>query len=248
MDKSIQITLIIVSAFVLITLIGVFTFYPLIQTTNTNTIRGNGYATVDVLPDLVTINFQVETKGDTLQEARDKNTEIVDKLITNLLKQGFERKEIQTTYYDIRENYVWTEEERKQEGYIAQHSIKVELSTEDTNKIGNVVDAGIDANASLSYINFELSTELQNQYKAEAIKLAAQDAKIKAEALAEGLDKELGKLVSVSDSNFNYSPWIAYDTRATAESGAISSAKIQSEIQPSEQEISASVTAIFKIK
>lgn len=248
MHKSVQITLIIVSAVLILGIISVSTFYSLAS--GDNTITSNGQASIDVMPDLVTIHFNIQTIEDTLQKARDKNSEISDDLITNLLKKGFERKDIQTEYYSINENYVWNEDGRKQEGYIASHSIKVEFSAEDSEKIGEVIDAGINANASLSYINFELSMDKQNKYKAEAIKSASQDARIKAEALAQGLNLKIGDLVSVSNNDFYYSPWRAYDNAlsSTALEKVGGGSFVESQISPSEREISASVTAQFEIK
>ncbi|MFW6282649.1 MAG: SIMPL domain-containing protein [Minisyncoccales bacterium] len=248
MEKSVQITLIIVSAVIFLALVGLFTIYPTLP--ETNTMKGNGEASIDVMPDLVTINFNIKTKANTSKEAAEKNSEISDELITNLLKEGFERSDIQTQNYDIRQEYEWTESrERIPKGFVATHTIKVKMPTAQSDKIGSVIDAGVDANATISHINFELTSESENQYKAEAIKLATEDAKTKAEAIAEGLDKNLGKLVSVQQTDFNYQPWRAYSMDAEADVATEETKEqIQTSIQPSEQEISARVTATFKLK
>ena len=245
MDKAISITLIIVLGTVVLAGIGYMSFSLLFP--STNTITGNGQATIEAIPDLVKVYFNVETQGDTSKEAKDENAEIVDDLITNIIKKGFERKDIQTLNFNIYPEYSWEDGEREMIGYKATHSIIVELSTDNTDKIGDVIDGGVDAGANINYINFELSQEKENEYKAEAIKLAAEDARIKAEALADGLGKKLGKLVSVSDSSFGYSPWRIYE--ASTGIGDVEMAKQAStDIQPGEQEISARVTARFKIK
>lgn len=227
---------------VLIVLVG---FTSLISPSNT--ITGNGQATIDVVPDLVSVYFTVQTNGDTSEEANSENVEIVDDLITNILKEGFERKDIQTQNFNVYPDYKYVNNQRKENGYIATHSLRVEMPTEQSEKIGSVIDAGIEAGAGISNINFELSQAKQNEYKAEAIKLAAEDSKIKAEALANGLGKELGKLVSVSDSNFGYTPWRVYSNSGIAED-AVMAKQASTSIQPSEQEISARVTAVYKIR
>ncbi len=245
MDRAIAIVLIIVLGLVVLAGIGYMSFSLLFSPTNT--ITGNGEATIEVIPDLVKVYFNVETQGDTSKEAKDGNAEIVDDLITNIIKKGFERKDIQTLNFNIYPEYSWKDGERELIGYKARHSIIVELSTDNAYKIGDVIDAGVDAGASINNINFELSQEKENEYKAEAIKFAAEDARIKAKALADGLDKELGKLVSVSDSSFGYYPWRIYESKAGV--GDVEMAKqATTNIQPGEQEISARVTAIFKIK
>ena len=249
MKQAVQITLIIVSAVIFLALMGLFTLYPTLP--ETNTVKGNGQASIDVNPDLVGVYFNIQTKANSSQEAAQKNSERTDQLITNLIKEGFEKSEIQTQNYNIRQEYEWTESEgRVPKGFVASHQIVVKMPSSQTDKIGSVIDAGVDANATINYINFELTTESQNAYKAEAIKLAAQDAKTKAEAIAKGLDKDLGKLVSVQQNEFYYQPWRAYSIAegAAASDDAQIKENIQTSIQPSEKEISASVTAIFKLK
>src|SRR3989344_676609 len=104
----------------------------------------------------------------------------------------------------------------------------------------------MDGGAGIGYINYELTDENQNKYKIDAIKLATEDARKKAEALALGSGSKLGSLVSVSTSDFGYVPWLAY----SMESGSITkedAARVESQITPSTQEISSQVTAVFRI-
>jgi len=242
MDKSVQITLIIVLGIVVLGLVSM----NLGTTSTENTIQVQGLSTVKALPDLVGIYFNVDTSGTTSSEAASKNSEIVSNLTSSLEALGFTREQIQTQSYNVYPDYNYQNGQNILKGYKATHSIKVEMPANDSPMIGKVVDAGINSGAGIGYINFELSQGNQNAYKAEAIKLAAQDATTKAQAIADGFDKKLGKLVSTSVDNFGYVPWLAADF-----STASGSAEIKQEatsIQPSEQEISASVTATFKLE
>ncbi|MGD9276817.1 MAG: SIMPL domain-containing protein [Candidatus Pacearchaeota archaeon] len=243
-DNSVKITLIIVLG---VLVLG-YMIYSSLPTTSANTVTGNGQATIKVMPDLVRVYFNVQTRGETSKEATNNNSEIVDDLITKLVKQGFERKQIETTNFNVYPDYIWDDEGRKENGYVATHSIRVELSTDDIDKIGNVVDAGVNAGAGVSYISFELSQDLENQYKAEALELAAKDAKTKAQAVANGLGKNLGKLVSTQGNDFNYYPWRIYESGGVASLDAASVKQEATNIQPGEQEVSASVQAVFELK
>lgn len=249
MEKVIKVSLIIATTLIVLALIGVYTAFQLSPGAQSNVITANGMSEITVVPDKVSLYFNVETKGIDSKTANNKNSEIVDNLITALVKEGFNRADIQTTGFDVFEDFEWTQSGRKSLGYKAVHTIVVKMSTSNTDKIGSVIDAGIDANATLSYINFELSQELENTYKAQAIKLAAEDARIKAQSMADGLDKSLGKLVSVSDSSFNYYPWRMYDyaVGATSAENALSAKAATTSIQPSEQTISAQVSVVYKI-
>jgi len=214
-----------------------------------NTVSVEGSATIDAMPNLVTIYFNVETSGDTTAEASEANSEIVEELENSLISLGIEKEKIITQNYNIYQDYDWINNKRVEKGYKATHSIKVEISTNETEKIGNIIDAGTQAGAGINYINFELTSELQNQYKAQAMQLAAEDARMKAEAIATGLDKKVGRLVSVSTSNFGYSPWNVYSARGMTLEDEAQEAKVATtSIQPGEQEIYGQVTAVFKLR
>ena len=113
--------------------------------------------------------------------------------------------------------------------------------------IGDTIDAGVNAGAGISYINFELSQDLQNRYKAEALKKATYDARVKAEGIASGLRKSLGKVVSVSSSEFKYYPWEVY-RNADMAVGAEQAKQATTSIAPGEQEISGQVSVVFALK
>jgi uncharacterized protein YggE len=245
-NNSVKIAGMIVGGIIILALIG------LIISTQISPVSGNlvnvqGSAEIKAVPDLVSVYFSVQTNGTTAAEAKDKNSEIVDELITNLIKQGFERKDIVTENFNIYPDYYWDGNKQVSRGYLATHSIKVQISTDNAEKIGDVIDAGADAGAMIGYINFELSLAKQNEYKAEALKQATQDARVKAEAIASGLGKKVGKLVSVSDSSFDYYPWPVYTNSRMDYSGAAEAKIATTSIQPGQQTINARVSVSYRI-
>jgi len=243
MEKSVKLTGIIIIGVIIVSLIVVFGSRN--SSSTQNTVSVSGQSSLEVMPDLVGIYFNIDTKGVTSKEAADANSEISNGLTNSLIALGFEKEQIQTQSYSVYPEYDWKSGTGRIIDYMASHAIKLELSTDNSEQIADVLDAGINAGAGISYINFELSQENQNTYKAQAIKIASKDATTKAEAVAEGLNKKLGSLVSVSVDNYNYYPWLVRDF-----SGA-STAEIEQaapSIQPSNQEITASITAVFKIR
>jgi uncharacterized protein YggE len=243
MDNSVKITGMIILAILVVSVLGIYFFN---QVSGGETIRSDGVSSVSVVPDMISVYFNVETNGTSAKEAKDMNSEITNKVVDSLLSEGFEREDIETLYFNVYENFDWTAKGRVSKGYKATHSIRVKFSTKESDKIGSVIDAGIDAGAMLSYINFELSQSLENQYKAEVLKLATEDARIKAEAMVEGLGMKLGRVVSVSNSDFGYTPWIAYDMRGTESSVAVKGSEVATDIQPGEQEITGRVSVVYK--
>lgn len=243
LNKSVQITLIIAVAVVVLAVIGIIYFN---SNSTANTIQVNGQATTKVSPDLISVYFNVDTKGATSKLAEDANSAIVSKLKDNIIALGFKETDLTTENYAIYPEYDYSNGQRLT-GYRATHSLKIEISSEQKEKVSSVIDAGTNAGAGISYINFELSPSLQQTAKTGAIKNASDDAKIKAEAIASGFNKKLGRLVSVSLNEFNYSPWPIYASRDSGTTGAAEAKTAVSSITPSNQEVSAYVTAVYKL-
>ncbi|MFA6089695.1 MAG: SIMPL domain-containing protein [Candidatus Woesearchaeota archaeon] len=240
MEKSVKITLIIAVTILAVVLIGFNNLFP-----TSNTLTSNGDATISVVPDVIAVYLNVETTDKSAEIAKNTNAEIIEKIKTALNQQGFEDKEIETMSYNLYPQYSWSSGKQNLIGYQATHQLRVKMPAEDSDNIGSVIDAGVNSGATISYVSFELSPEKENEYKAEAMKLASQDAKTKAEAVASGLGKKVGRLVSVSTDSFNYYPYRVYEESAGS---SMEDAKVATtNIQPSSQDVSASVTAVFKI-
>lgn len=244
MKQGIQITLIIAATLLIITFSGVYAFF---QMAPTNTVSSNGYAEISVDPDIIGIHFNVETNGSTAKEAKDENSEIVEEVITALIKKGLERDDIETQNFNVYQDYIWNKDGREDNGFRATHTIRIEVSADKSDKIGEFIDAGVDKGALVSYVSFELSPELQNEYKSDALSEAAKDAKQKAEAIAKGLGKRIGRIVSTSSSDFNYSPWMAYESKDIAMDAGSEVQRAVTDIQPGEKQITARVSVTYKI-
>ena len=245
-NNAIVVTLIISTVIIVLALLALFVFKPV---SSSNTVNVQGMATVKAMPDLITVSFNIETKNKTSAGATEANTKIYDELVLALVSLGFDKKEIVTEGFNVYPDYDWINGRQVDNGYRAYHSVKIELSINESDQISEVIDAGVNAGAGVSYINFELTQEAQNKYKAEAMTLAAEDARIKAEAVASGFNKNVGKLVSTSVNDFGYYPWNLY---ATSGSGIREDASMAKEVvanmQPGEKEITASVGAVFKLR
>ncbi len=243
-SDSVKVTTIIVVAVVIVALAAIiFIAKPNAQGT---TITVDGIAQIKANPDIISVYLNIETNASTAKEAKDKNAEIVDAVITEIIKKGIERKDITTDSFNIYPDYSWDNGQQALLGYKATHTLKVQLLASNLDKTGDVIDAGVDTGAMVSYINFELSQSKQNEYKAQALQQATSDARIKAESIATGLGKKLGKLVSVTDSGFDYYPWPIYRNDAMVMGSAEAKSAVTS-IQPGQQTIDARVNVVYKI-
>jgi len=244
-NNAIVVTSIIAGVVLLIAIL----YLTVISPSTGNSVTVEGISTIKAMPDVISVYITIESKGATSSEATVANTQIYEDLVEEMIIAGFEENDLTTESFSVYENVYWENGKEKTDGYVAYHYLKVELISEKMSEVSSVVNAGVNSGAEISYINFELSQASQNVYKAEALKLASEDARIKAGAIASGFDMEVGKILSIQTSDFGYYPWNVY----TAKGGSIREDSVAAQetavtINPSEEEITASVTATFKLK
>ena len=121
----------------------------------------------------------------------------------------------------------------------------MKIKTNELERVGEFIQAGVDAGATgVDSVSFELSDRQAKDAKNEALRQAVQDAKSKAEALALGIDKNLGKVVSVSINEYNVFPVYRSGMDIIA---AKAEAPVPPPIAPGEVDVSASVQVVFEI-
>jgi len=246
MSDSVRITSMILGVILVIAAIG-FIFYLRMNPGLTASVQGS--STVKVMPDVVGTYFVIETKADTAAQANSLNSEVKQKMVDaleDIVGLGFEKKDLTTISSSVNEDCQWTKDGEKCNGYVAYHYLKLELDEDKIDFAGAVIDAGVNAGANLQYINFELSSEKQNEYQTKALEAATKDAKSKAEGIAAGLGKRVGRVVSLTTgSNGGYYPWRAYDAIATSSVSEMKEAAAN--IQPGEQEVYGSVSVVYAL-
>lgn len=234
MDNRILTAILVVGALI----IGGYLYY------NTGAVvSAQGSSSIKVQPDEVSIYLSIETKNLTAQGAKDMNSKITDDVVTELVKLGLERKEIQFSNYNAYPDYDWSNGQQKLKGYVVNQQLVIKIK--DFDLVYSIVDKSVNAGALVSYINFELSDEKQSEYKSQALTEAGKDAKEKAEATAAGLGKNLGRLVSVQSQEFNYNPWILYEKAGAMDSSG--AREVAMNIQPQDEEVTASITVQYKL-
>lgn len=226
----------------LVLVVGILVGYYFLKEKETRTINVSGNSQISVMPDEVVIYLLIETRNISAQNAKDQNALISEKVLEDLAKIGISKESIETENYNIYLEYDWIGGVQKLKGYVASNYIKITLKEFD--KVGKVIDVSVDSGALVNYINFELSNEKMNEYKAMALANASQDAKRKAEAIVFGVGKKLGNVVSISAPEYNYIPYPIY----RRETGEMEVKQIATNIQPKKIEVTASVNVIYEIK
>jgi len=234
MDKKVKKGFVISVIVLAVIIIGYFVYVsgPEIST--------QGYSMITATPDLISVSVSMEGRDVDSQIAQEKAIAISDKFLTELEGLGIASEDIELSNYYTYPDYDW--QTSKIKGYVASQQVIVRLT--DFSKTGEIIRAASNSGALVSGINFELSTIRQNEYKASALKEASMDARTKADAVAEGFGKRIGKLVSVQSQDFSYYPYPYYtrDTMAVSNAGA---EKAVVDMSPTDLEVSASVSATY---
>jgi uncharacterized protein YggE len=156
-----------------------------------------GEGSVKLEPDIARTTIGVDVMKESVREAGAKNRAVVEAVMEALQAQGIAPEDMQTSGFSVfAERYgpegPLPENETR---YRVTNSITVTIRELD--KVGTILDAAVEAGANNIY-GVEFSLESTDEAKAEARRLAVEDAGDKAAQLAEYAQVPLGEILSIS--------------------------------------------------
>lgn len=215
------------------------------QTGQSEGIWVNGTGRVSVTPDLAVLSLGVEAQEKTVAEARNVAAIAMQGLIDALKAEGVEDSDIQTQFFNIQPNYVWNDQERKQEldGYRVTNTVTAKVR--DLSTIGDVIDGAVEAGGDETRINsVRFQAEDSSAAEAEARALAMQQAVEHAQQLADAAGVALAKPIFISESgSAPVTQTFTDDSFARLESASVA----PTPIQVGELDITVTVQAVFGI-
>lgn len=186
---------------------------PAPQDTVTVTAAGK----VEGRPDLAAVSFGISARADSAQGAMNELSVEQNAVIDALLALGLPEEDVTTQNVSLQRDchYDRSLDRTVCEGYVARTGVRAE--TRDLEQIGEIIDTGVGAGAtSVRGISFE-RTE-QNEAIREALAQAMDLAKMKAEVLATGAGRELGRAVVIEEGGARR-PTFTTDTQGFASGG-----------------------------
>ena len=201
--------------------------------TSTTTITVTGNGSVNATPDKASFDFGVQVNAATAAEANSKANAQAQAIIDALTNAGIPASDIQTSSVSL-----WPQTSSDGQtitGFQASNSVSVSAPI---GKSGSLVDAAVGAGA--NNINGpNLSVGDQSSYYAKALKLAVDDAKTQAQAIADAAGLTLGGITHIENSGSTPTP-IYYGAQL-----AMDSAKAPTPIEAGTQQIQATVTVTY---
>jgi uncharacterized protein YggE len=161
-------------------------------------IRAAGEGVVSIHPDQMRINIGVTTQAASAQEAGDRNATRVAAVLEALRQLLGPNADLKTINYSVSPNYRYPTGGGQPEitGYTASNII--EVTSADLSLAGRVIDAAVGAGANnITGLRFGLKDP--DPARREALRLATQQARSHAEAIAQGLNARLGAVLAASE-------------------------------------------------
>jgi uncharacterized protein len=186
------------------------------QQTSRRFVRAIGEASVSVRPDAARVTISVVKQGATAEAAASDNATATAAVIAALRQLLGPNAEIRTVAYYLTPVYVYPRDNTPPQitGFNAANTIQAVAN--DTNLAGRIVDAAIGAGATrVDGVGLFLRDD--DASRAQALRLASQRARTKADAIALGLGVRLGAVLSAQEGvSTPILPMNRIDTGATA--------------------------------
>jgi hypothetical protein len=219
---------------------------PISFTTSERTITATGTATTSISPDIVTLQFGVDTEAKTAQDAISANSQAMDSVVTAVTGLGITKDEISTASFSIYPVYNYSVpdpltgiQKTTLTGYKASNTLSVK--TTNLSLTGKIIDSAVGAGANrVDNVSFSLSPDKQQSAQNDLISKAVVDAKSKAEKALDPLGKKIIGVKTVNLSNYVPPPRPVYY-------GAMESVAKDTQIFSSDQDVTTTADVIFLI-
>jgi len=207
-----------------------------------NVIEVEGDSEISVEPDQAEVWAGVSVVKLTAEDAQNEANAVINDIIEGLRAEGIADEDIKTERLSLYEERQWENGKSTVVGWRATQTLKIK--TTDLTKVGKIVDVAVDNGANqINNINFELSEEKEQEYKKQALAEATNNAKEKAETIADSLGVKLGKIKSVSEAEYYFRPY-AYAMEKTVGTEAVAEAAA---IMPGKVDVTAHISLVYNI-
>ena len=194
-----------------------------------------GTGSVTTTPDTAEWSFGVQTSAETAEAALSANSQAMKQVVDALRDAGIDGDDLQTEQVSV-----WprtSDDGLSIVGYDASN--KVRATIRDLDRAGTTVDAAVAAGANQVYGPTLTVSDADAQYRA-AVDAAFDDARARAEAIAEKAGLTLGAPVAIVEGGGGMP--VPYYERGVAEAADAAVA-----VEPGTQDVGASLTVTFAI-
>jgi uncharacterized protein len=205
------------------------------------TLSVSGLGVVYLTPDIVYINIGVNTQRENAADAVTINKTQTSAVIQAIQDFGVDPKDIRTTNFSIWSNPQYDEfGQIKGTNYSVDNTVNV--TVRDIDKLGDLLDAAIQAGANSIY-SIQFDVEDKTEATKEARTQAVEDAKVEAQELADAAGVALVQIETIN--YYESSPTPYFEGKGGGGGAAMESAV---PIQPGQLAISVTVNVTYSVK
>ena len=217
---------------------------PMLPSPESRSVHVTGIGSVTGEPDIATLYLGVSVEKETVEEAREEAASAMTAVIDALKDNGIADRDIQTENFSIYPQYDYTDMGRVLRGYRVNNTVNARVR--ELENLSDIIDDASTAGGDIVVINsIEFMIEDPTPLQAQARALAVEDAKAKAETLAEASGVTLGKPITITETSRSAGPPIAF---AEAAEFAADSARTSTPIQAGELTVTVNVTVVYEIE
>ncbi|MGI9291486.1 MAG: SIMPL domain-containing protein [Gammaproteobacteria bacterium] len=208
-----------------------------------NTVTVNGLGVASIKPNLARVQMAIVEVDATPAVAQQAAAEVAERVLALTDQLAIDRSLVNTTGANVRPNYQWDKENRKQDiiGYIVTRNIEVEVR--DLDKLGELIEGAVAAGVNTLQPPVLDSTERRATYR-KALALAAEDARANAETLAAALNAELDEVIELNAADVMMVPRMMKGMQSEAQMASASGETYNS----GDIRFEARLTAVFELK
>ena len=204
----------------------------------------NGNAQIFAVPDEATVRLGIVRQSSNAQAAQEQANAVAQEILSAIGKVGVPANQIQTARLILSPVYAPRSPDARDAprivAYNASNTISVRL--ENLTIVGAVIDAGLKAGANqLDGVQFGLRNDLPS--REQALKQAVQEARSKAQVMADALRVNLNEVVEVAEGGVSIvRPEMAMNSRVMS-----MAADVNTPVSPGQIEVHASVSVRYRI-
>ena len=156
----------------------------------------SGEGLVKRAPDRAWVSIGAESRARTAQEAQRLNTDAMTAVNERIKAAGIPADAIQTTGYNLQPEFDYVNGKQTLRGYVARNQVQVRVDT--LAKTGDVIAAAVATGATtVSGVRFDLKD--RDAVEREALRLAVQDARGRANAAVSGAGLAVDRVIRVEE-------------------------------------------------
>ena len=202
----------------------------------------SGEGIVKRAPDRAWLQITAESRARNPRDAQKTNSDVMSVVLQKLRGAGLAADALQTRGYDLQPEFDYNNGRQTLKGYVARNSLEVRV--DELARLGEILDLAVTFGATtVGNVRFDLKD--RDGAEREALRLAVQDARHRADAVAAGASMKVDRILRLEDQRTGPEPprpVLAMSEMRTAGSAG------QPPIETGELEIRVSVRLVAAIR